>query len=713
LSDVSSARALTRQLRPDSFTVRLILVALASVLMTALLSSTGIVRQWEWTLLDYRHRLTPDPEGADDSIVLVVLNGDSMDRLSWLSWPWPRQIYADCLDILSRWGARAVVFDILFDLPSIYGGADDQALGQAASRTTSLFAVEAHSRVHGGRRDTIPDKALLSGATLLGSPDTVLSCNPPAGEILAGAHLLGSTSQSPDDDGVFRRIRVARASPEGVVPSLPLAAAWTLTGEGPVTVTPHRLELAGRSVPLDGDYGMILHYHGPRETYTYVPIADLLASMEALAAGEPPTVDSTLFEGATVLFGYTAAGLMDLKPTPFSSVYPGVEVLATALDNMLSGRAVRPLPPLAGWAAAALLALLAAVAFRAVPSVYLAALAALAPMAVYLTAALLLFGRGIWMDMAFPLSSGILALIGGGVISYSHATSQKRFIRKAFSQYLSPEVVSQVISTPERLSLGGEKRVMTAFFSDIRGFTAISEGLDPTELVGLLNVYLTRMADIIMEAGGTVDKFEGDAVIAFWGAPLELPDHAARACSAALDCRDMHEELNRRLFEKGYPEIVTRIGLNSGPMVVGNMGSEKRFDYTMMGEAVNLAARLEGVNKLYGTLIMCSAETARAAGVGFVFRQLDTVRVVGQKRPVTVMELVCRKGCLDPDRERILQGYRQALAAYRRGALAEAGEQFASMENDPPSAVMAQRCAAMMRGDMETCRDGVFVLESK
>jgi adenylate cyclase len=713
MSDGTRTDGLARLLRPGSFTGRLLLVALASVVGAGLLSTTGIIRQWEWSLLDYRHRLTPDPHGADGSIVLVVLNGDSMDRLSWLSWPWPRQIYADCVDLLDRWGARAVVFDILFDLPSIYGGADDAILGDAAARTTSLFAVEAHSRVHGGRRDTIPDRAILPGARILGSPDTVLSCNPPTDDILAGASLLGSTSQAPDDDGVFRRIRVARASPEGVVPSLPLAAAWTLSGGGGVTVTPHRLELAGRTLPLDGSYGMILDYHGPRETYTHVPIADLLSSLERMGAGDPPLVDSTLFRGATVLFGYTAPGLMDLKPTPYSSVYPGVEVLATALDNMLSGSAVRRLPPLAGVAAAAVLALLVAVAFRTVGSVYLAALAALAPLVMYLVAAVLVFDAGIWMEMAFPLSAGILALSGGGVVSYSQATSQKRYIRKAFSQYLSPEVVSQVISSPERLSLGGEKRVMTALFSDIRGFTSISEGLDPADLVGLLNVYLTRMADIIMETGGTVDKFEGDAVIAFWGAPLHVPDHASRACGAALDCREMHGDLNDRLSAEGYPEIVTRIGLNSGPMVVGNMGSEKRFDYTMMGESVNLAARLEGVNKVYGTLTMCSAETAGAAGEGFVFRELDTVRVVGQKRPVTVMELVCRQGCLDPADERILQEYARALEVYRSGDLERAGRMFGRIPEDPPSAAMARRCSKVIRGDLAPPENGVFVLSSK
>jgi adenylate cyclase len=688
-------------------------VAAGSLLVTLLLSGTGILRQWEWTLLDYRYRLSPQPEAADDSIVLVVLNGDSMDRLSWLSWPWPRQIWGDCLELVRRWGARAVVFDILFDLPSIYGDADDRALAGAAVSTDALFAVEAHSRVHGGVRQPVPSKAVLEEAVILGDPDSVLSCSPPAQPILEAATLLGSTSQSPDADGVFRRIKVARASPEGVVPSLPLAAAWRLSGGGPVEIRPDRLLLAGRSIPLDGDYGMILDYHGPRETYAYVPVADLLSSLEAMAAGEQPTVDSTLFRGSTVLFGYTAAGLMDLKPTPFSSVYPGVEVLATCIDNMLAGKAVLHLPPAAGYAAAALLALMAAAAFRVVDSVYLAALAALAPLAGYLAAALLAFRGGVWIDMALPLTAGGLAVAGGGVVSYSHATSQKRYIRKAFSQYLSPDVVSQVIASPDRLSLGGEKRVMTAFFSDIRGFTSISEGLDPAELVGLLNVYLTRMADIIMDTGGTVDKFEGDAVIAFWGAPLELRDHAARACSAALDCRDMHADLNRELAGSGYPEIFTRIGLNTGPMVVGNMGSEKRFDYTMMGEAVNLAARLEGVNKVYGTGTICSGTTAQAAGEGFVFRELDLVRVVGQHRPVTVMELVCRRGCLQPPQADILKGYAEALAVYRKSDFRRAAGMFGEMAADPPSRMMARRSAEMARGEIEPHEDGIFVLRSK
>ncbi|MCD4774631.1 MAG: adenylate/guanylate cyclase domain-containing protein [Candidatus Aegiribacteria sp.] len=255
---------------------------------------------------------------------------------------------------------------------------------------------------------------------------------------------------------------------------------------------------------------------------------------------------------------------------------------------------------------------------------------------------------------------------------------------------------------------------MTSFFSDIRGFTGFSEKLTPEDLVSLLNRYLTIMTDIILETGGTVDKFEGDAIIAFWGAPLPLEDHAVRACSAALRCHEAHVEMNRQLMLEGYPEIFTRIGLSTGDMVVGNMGSSKRFDYTAIGSTVNLGSRLEGANKVYDTSIMVPEDTFKNAQNQFVFRELDTIRVVGQQIPVKVYELKCRRDEITDELETLLREYSSALDLYRKGDFRAAAEKFSS-EGDPTSMIMAQRCGQMIEeyADDPDKWDGVFNLSSK
>jgi adenylate cyclase len=224
------------------------------------------------------------------------------------------------------------------------------------------------------------------------------------------------------------------------------------------------------------------------------------------------------------------------------------------------------------------------------------------------------------------------------------------------------------------------------------------------------------MCDELFEHEGTVDKFEGDAIIAFWNAPVDVPDHGRLACETAWRCRELHREMNVELASMGFPELHTRIGLNTGEMVVGNMGSENRFDYTIMGEAVNLTSRLEGTNKVYGTSIMTTARTVEACGDVFVFRELDTVRVVGQKRPVTLYELVCRTEDLDADLSGRLEAYRAALALYRDGRFPEAAAAFDCVGDDPPSEAMSRRSralAASLAPEALEAWDGVYTLSSK
>jgi adenylate cyclase len=319
--------------------------------------------------------------------------------------------------------------------------------------------------------------------------------------------------------------------------------------------------------------------------------------------------------------------------------------------------------------------------------------------------------------MVAPLSGFLLAGVSSVVLSHYMVGRERRFLRRAFEFYLHPEIVKELVRRPEMLKLGGVRREITVFFSDLAGFTSFSEHLDPETLVAVLNRYLSEMSDIIMEEGGTLDKYVGDAIMAFWGAPLEHPDHALRACKAAVLCQKKLDEMRPVFQSMGVAELQARIGINTGPAVVGNMGSEARFNYTAMGDTVNLASRLEGVNKMYGTRILISDATFLPAGGGIEARELDNLRVKGKKLPVKVYELLGMKGEIPDSKRRVLEAYGKALDCYWKRKFEESAavlnQILGSEPADTPSRVMLERCLKNIAYPPPDDWDGAFTLDTK
>jgi adenylate cyclase len=308
-------------------------------------------------------------------------------------------------------------------------------------------------------------------------------------------------------------------------------------------------------------------------------------------------------------------------------------------------------------------------------------------------------------------TSVVLTIACAQVVNYATEGRQKRFIKNAFSQYLSPAVIDQLIQHPDRLKLGGERRVLSIFFSDLQGFTSISEGLAPEDLTALLNDYLTAMTDIIIEEGGTVDKYEGDAIIAFWNAPLEVPDHAVRIVRASLRCQKKLAEMRPAFRERIGKDMFMRIGVNTGPAVVGNLGSHTRFDYTMLGDAVNLAARLEGVNKQFGTYTMISESTKEMMGNAYAIRELARVAVVGRKEPVVVYEPMYSEEY--EARRETLETFGKGLNLFYQGQFEQAGEIFSTVKSlDPAAAAYEEKCSTLAGSSPENWQ-GVWVMTSK
>jgi adenylate cyclase len=330
--------------------------------------------------------------------------------------------------------------------------------------------------------------------------------------------------------------------------------------------------------------------------------------------------------------------------------------------------------------------------------------------------AVLAFWTGLWADPVLPGLA--LALSFGLATAYSYATEgrQKLYIRRMFGQYMSETVINHLLAHPEKLKLGGERRRVTLFFSDLAGFTTISERLNPETVVALLNDYLSAMTEIILEEEGTVDKFEGDAIMALWGAPLDQEDQAERACRAALRQQAKLTELNRRFADLKLPPLKMRIGLNTGEAIVGNLGSARRFDYTVIGDTVNLASRLEGLNKFYDTAIMASEATATECGEAVAFRELDLVAVKGKEQPVRVFEVAALAEDLSAELAERNAAFAAALDLYRRGDLAGAEAGFAALlekfPEDGPAQTFLGRCRRF-RDDPTLPRDPVFRPDSK
>lgn len=425
---------------------------------------------------------------------------------------------------------------------------------------------------------------------------------------------------------------------------------------------------------------------------------------------------SFLVNGKIALIGEVAEVAHDEFETPVGNVY-GVEIIANTIGTILNGGPLQP----ASFLVETIVALLMMAFFlltremsRPGPRYGLS----IGVLGLYIgVAAALYIYQGYVLSMSYVLLASILAIAVVTARFYIAEMGQKAQIRDAFGQYLSPKVVADLVKDPEKLALGGEEREMTAFFSDIAKFSSFSEKMTPTELVNVLNDYLTAMCHIIVTSEGTIDKFEGDAIIAFWGAPAIQPDHARRTCEAALDMRNQLAPLGELWQAKNYPAISVRMGINSGPMVVGNMGSAQRMDYTIMGDAVNLASRLEGANKAYGSGIMISGNTYDATKEHVDVRILDTIRVVGKSEPVTVYELLERKGQTSGLMADLVHQYEKAHELYQAHDYAAAAAAFKLCTSidaeDGPSRTFLARCQAYAQTPPPADWDGVFELEDK
>jgi adenylate cyclase len=709
---------------PLSFRHNKSTAAVGLILATIILSLfiTRVFQPFRLKTLDLFFRHVPLPAASPDVVVVTVDQPDlDFFKNEGVTWPWPRQVYAPLIDYCHRAEAKAVIFDILFTEASSYGPDDDQRLAQAIAAAGNVALPFFLSREAKPPNPSESELLHRAGLAIPGPPPrdqtTYRAVVTPIPPLFKAAGALGNVESSPDPDGIYRRVPLVVPFMDKWLPTLGFAAFHRFSNPGALSFRPNALVVGNTSIPLDQAGRFLLRYRGPSRSHKRFSAANVIASESRLQHGLPPVYPLKDFAGKWVLVGLTAPGLLDLKACPVSAIYPGVEVHATLLDNLLRGDFLRTVP---WWVSAASIVVLTtsmvlAVLYFSSLVVTLAVFTGL--VLIYLTLSVAAFWAGWWADPVLPGVPLVLSFTLAAAFSYATEGRQKLYIRRMFGQYMSGAVIDHLLEHPEKLQLGGERRRVTLFFSDLAGFTTISERLSPETVVGLLNDYLSSMTEIILAEAGTVDKFEGDAIMAFWGAPLDQPDQARRACRAALRQQAALIELNRQFSGLELPPLSMRIGLHTGDAIVGNLGSEKRFDYTVIGDTVNLASRLEGVNKFYGSHVMASEVTVAACNGGVEFRELDLVAVKGKEQAVRVFEVLGLTGELAPEVIRQRQDFAEALDSYRQGRFPEAQARFAAIlaENpaDGPARTFLARCIKFQAAPPPDPWDTVFRPDAK
>lgn len=695
---------------------------------------------------------------AKDKIVIIDISERSIQKLG--QFPFSRDIYARFLDRMSEAGAKSVAFDIVFSEPErnealaelkalrreyeVKGGplAPIDARIQALDNDDALAAAVRSSRVplvmafsFAGdeaikkRAEAVAESQakLLTAFSLFSSQvnQNAFSFDKtkdipvlPHGELMAAISYpstVGFFTASPDSDSVIRQTPIVMNFRGGFYGALPLLAVAQYYGlnfrdrdQAPKIVLDDgywvRDEAGKIQIPLSATGSLHVAYYGGTQMFDYVEFADVMEGK-----------DLDKIQGRIAFVGVTAMGLKDIRATPFSEDYPGVEVHATVASNILTNHymvkdyryhLVGFLTLLLGGLA------LSWCAFRLHPlQTFLFTLAAI--LSVQFLGQEFFFDQGVVVPTVLPCVEFLVILFAGILYRYFTQEKEKKYVRDALSRYVSGPVVEEILKDQTKLRLGGQKKRMTVMFCDMVGFTKLSEGLDAGVLTQLLNQFFTRMTNVILENHGTLDKYMGDAIMCFWGAPLDIPNHAELACKTALEMmRELHA-LNAEWKEKHGFTIGLRIGINTGEMSVGNMGSDQVFSYTVLGDNVNLGSRLEGVNNVYGTTVLVSGSTEEEARDAFAFRRIDRVQVKGKEEAVEVFELV---GEASEKGSEWIRLFELGLESYRHAKWSEAEAAFkacvAQRENDAPAKVFLQRIEELKAWPPDAW-DGVWKLASK
>ncbi|HUQ88452.1 MAG TPA: adenylate/guanylate cyclase domain-containing protein [Vicinamibacterales bacterium] len=618
---------------------------------------------WLFGLLEFTHRIelqtydlrvaaTARPAAPSDQILLIFIDDESIRRMEPIvgRWPWPRLVHATVIDYLAAAGAKVIGYDILFaerDIRKFMVG-DAEWTGEESDAALVESTMKAGNVVHIAEASSgelaDPSRALKQDldAPSLRTPPPSVGCEqprpivtPPFPALARASRAIGHSLLTLDADGPVRRVSPVVRVGDRRIPSL--AFATTLAAGTTPSI--------GARIDDTGQCAVMIPWRGPainrdgHDTFKSYSFYDVFYSQQQIIEGRTPGIDPAIFKDRIVIVGGSGEGLKEVFTTPFpSGEIDGPEVHANLVDAFLASRSVEPAPQ---WLTAALV--IAAVLIVGVAGSFLDAwltgAVALVAATLFAWQSIFVFARGTWIPVTVPLLALVFAFVGDLAWKYFVEGREKRQVKKLFSRYVSKDVYDQLVANPSLAALGGARRHMTVLFSDIRGFTTMSEKGTPEDVVAQLNQLFTRMVAVVFAHRGTVDKFVGDMVMALYGAPLDDEDHAEHAVQTALAMFKTLQEMNQEWARDGKPQLDIGIGINTGDMIAGNVGSETIMSYTVIGDAVNLGARLESLNKDYGTRIIISDATRQRLKGQYDIHPLGDVIVKGKSKPVAIFEV--------------------------------------------------------------------------
>ncbi len=700
-------------------TTAVIVWLLANYVMSDILVSYE-AKTYDWRV---KQKLADVESQSIDDIVIIDLDGRSLSKLGKV-YQWPRSYYTHVINYINEGGALSIGFDIIFDKDIWRPDLDEQfvqAVRNAGNVYSALYLGGADSSSFRYVMDKEPEQ-FNARQFYYQLPKKDLKrfqaeerFDNEYFELLNASRGVGHVNFRADVDGVVRSIHLFSRFNEHLYPTLTFGMYLDAMGIDSMAINSESSKMALyrqgeliNAIPIDSRGNMIITYFGGYKTFRYISFYDVLKKR----------IPKEYFENKIILLGTSLAGLYDLRSVPMQPSFPGVEIHANIMYTLLTQQYIDKISPLAAFLTMAAIGISLGIVLSFLGPILSILFTFLFAVGYTFYAGYIFFTDNLWIEMVNPFI--VMLFTFAGVYLYRFATEEKnkRFIRNTFSHFVTKSVVDELLANPDKIKLGGEKKVCTVFFSDVAGFTTISEQLTPEELVHLLNEYLTEMTNIVFDYNGMLDKYEGDAIMAVFGAPIAKGNHAYEACAASLDMQEKLAQMREFWKKQGRPQLTVRCGVNTGPMVVGNMGSETRFDYTVMGDAVNLGARLEPANKEYDTQIMIGHETYKMAGDLIYARQLDLLRVKGKTEPVKVYELIgTKEKGIKAEMEGVIEYFSIGFDNYLNQNWDEAINQFNKALklkwDDGPSKRYIQRCELFKSSPPGDDWDGVWTMTTK
>ena len=696
--------------------IRKLVVAGLLLALGLILSSLDAAHTQGLKLLDWQRQLLGHESNNKERIIIIEVDQYSLDQMQkkqGIGWPWPRDFYGGITRFASIGGAKAILVDILFNNETAYGVSSDIQFAEYNRQAGNVFLAAATSQYS---RDTAD--ALLTNISGP-APDTVKRKGLllPVKELLDTAAGIGGVDGQPDLDGTFRRL-----SPLHVVNQkalVTLALSPFISKETSLTWQAGSLKFADKTLPLDEEHKLWINYP-TNPYYTTYSAYDVIRSLIALQSDQQPVIDPAEFRDAYVLIGYVAPGLYDLKPTPFASRSPGIEIHAAVLDGWLANDFLKPMPKWQSAAIGLIFGLFIYSVFWLQKSVLQAVIVSLSLLSINFLVSFMLINASWIPDIPLLLLPSIMLTAGSGIQRFIIEGREKEFRQKSLERMVSPGVAQWLLEAPEqRMQRTGEMRTITVFFSDLAGFTTMSENLGAEKTVRIINQYMDMMQQVILQHDGTIKQFVGDAVMAIWGAPKEQPEQAALAIKTALLSQ---QKLDRNQFEFSHDEHIQlqmRIGIDHGDCIVGNIGSSQRFEYAAVGDTVNRASRLEGLNKYYGSRIIVSESAWQASNQQFFGRRLDRVLVKGRKNAVSIYEPLAISGSESLAQRQIADYYERAWKLYSESHWDKAESllnELLAVTPDEPSRALLQRIHSIKANPQQLPGpdwDGIWQFTSK